>query len=68
MSATPYRRPVVPRSEPYQYWGCACFESSWELARGVQVIEGLSFEEYEQTLTGLRAPTLNSPACPTTMH
>ena len=34
-------------AEPREHFGCGCFESSYELARGAQVEEDLSLEEFE---------------------
>ena len=50
MSASQYcpaRATSSPRTEPFEYFGCGWFESSWELSRGVQVQEDLSIEEFE---------------------
>jgi len=66
MSASQYR-PIqasssssAARAEPFEYFGCGCFESSWELSRGVQVSEeDMSVEEFELYILIQSLPPLN---------
>ncbi len=68
MSASQYRparrtthaSSSTDRTEPYEYFGCGCYESSWELARGVQVSEEkMSVEEFELYVLIQSLPPLN---------
>ena len=62
MSASQYRpiqASTTARTEPYEYFGCGFHESSWELSRGVQVQEDLSFEEFELFVLAQIQPPLN---------
>lgn len=49
MSASQYRplSALRPSAEPYEYFGCGWYQSSYELAQGAVVEEGLSVEEFE---------------------
>jgi len=65
MSASQYRpapASSAARSEPFEYFGCGCYESSWELSRGVQVGEDMSFEEFELFVLAQSLPPLNLAA------
>ena len=65
MSASQYRPrhpSITPRQEPFEYFGCACFESSRELASGVQVVEDVSLEEFELIVALRSLPRLSAHA------